>query len=516
MLTFADAYLQETIGQLVMFDRVIFKGYLSGLYPVAKQFDWFLYRQNVLLKDFKEYAKQTTEKLKAHLQKMGEAAGCSIEYLPNGRGPKGESKEELAQMRLLEKNHQEGLIAIFSALELKNCFTVRGNHKTHKLEPRAEQRKCLHYYLYFNDAEFGLMYARIQSWWPFEIQIYLNGHTWLARQMDKAGIEYVQYDNCFLEIADLEAAQKLCHKFAHRKWERLLNNFAKRLNPWLPAVQETVKQGYYWTVEQCEIATDVMFTSTDKLDELLPELFQETLLITSAEDVMRFLGRKLSPQFQGKVESKLNKRREGWRIKHWVKQNSLKMYNKGSVLRVETTINNSGEFKIPNSQGKKPRWKRMPKGIAWFWHFYNSGKEANQRYLNSLSHISCQGKTALDALDSLCRSQEMDGRPIAKFQPISPETCRLFQAVLNSKYALTGFRNRHIRQELFGETVPHKETERRLCARVSRLLRKLRGHGLIERVKHSHLYRVTDFGYQAMSAALRYRYVEYPSNFASA
>lgn len=54
MLTFADAYLQETIGQLVMFDRVIFKGYLSGLYPVAKQFDWFLYRQNVLLKDFKE------------------------------------------------------------------------------------------------------------------------------------------------------------------------------------------------------------------------------------------------------------------------------------------------------------------------------------------------------------------------------------------------------------------------------------------------------------------------------
>jgi hypothetical protein len=514
MVTFADVYPGQTVGQLMMFDRIVFKGHLSGLYPAGKRFSWYLCQQGVLLKAFKPYAEQTTQQVKAQVEEIGRAAGCAVEYLANGRGPKGEKKEELAQQRLAERGGQPGLIGIWSALEVQNSFTVRGNRQTHHLEVVVEPRKHLHYYLYYNDEEFGLMYVRLQSWWPMAIQIGINGHQWLARQLDKAGIGYERHDNCFPVVEDLERAQALCDKFAHRPWERVWNNFARRVNPLLSVIEATMKKGYYWSIDQCEIATDVMFGEQETLEALLPGLFQETLLTFSAEDVMRFLGRKLSGNFQGRVQTNLQKRPAGWRVKHWVKENSLKMYNKGGLLRVETTINNSGEFKIPAPQGQSPRWQRMPKGVSYFWHFYQTGREANQRYLDALHHLPAQGKAATAALDSLCQSHDEQGQRIAKFEPTTQATCHLFAAVLNGQHALTGFRNRHLRMALYSAPAPDEQTEQRRRARVSRLMAKLRGHGLIERLEHAHLYRVTTYGFQAMAAALRYRLVEYPTNFA--
>jgi len=516
MPTFAEIYPAETTGQLTMFDRMIFKGYLSGLYPAQKQFEWYLYQQEVLLKDYKKYAEETTDALKEHLIEMGQAAGCEVQYLPNGRGPKGESKEEMARQLGQQKGNPEGLIALFSSLELKNCFTVRGNRASHQLEVKVERRKHLHYYLYYNDVEFGLMYVRIQSWWPFEIQIYINGHEWLARQMDQAGIGYVRYENCFWQIDDLEQAQALADKFAHRQWERVWNNFARRLNPFLAQIEASVKKGYYWTIEQCEIATDVMFADQATLDDMLPDLFAEALLTFSAQDVMRFLGRKLHSNFQGEVRTHLNKRQPGWRVKHWVKQNGLKMYNKGSVLRVETVINTSGEFRVPTPQENSRRWKPLPKGVAYCWHFYQTGREANQRYLEAVAPLPFKGKAASQALDSLCQSQQQHGRRIAKFQPVSDADCRLFAAVLSGDHCLTGFRNRHLRQALY-QTPPRDEQQaKRHCTRVSRLIAKLRGHNLVEKVQLSHLYRVTAHGYKVMAAALRYRLVDFPTNFSAA
>lgn len=515
MKQFSDVYPQETKGQLTMFDRILFKGHLTGVYPVER-FGSILYQQGVLLKQFQRFGKESSEQLRNHLTQMAEKGQRSVVYLPTGRGKKGEGKEELARQVAEVEGITEGLVVIYTTLEMQNALSVRGKRQSGHIHLVSEARKHLHYYLYFIDEEFGMMHVRIQSWWPFTTHININGREWLARQMDKEDIEYLRAENCFWEIADLEQAQTLCDKFAHRQWERVWNAFAKRLNPLLPMITDWTGQGYYWSVEQAEIATDVMFDRQEGLDELLPALFRETMLTQSAEDVMRFLGRRLTGNFQGKIETKLNKRQPGWRVKHWVKQNSIKMYNKGRVLRVETTINNSGEFKIPTPEGKSPRWKRMPKGVSYFWHFYQAGREANQRYLDALSHLPAQGKAALDALDSLCQSHQQDGRPVAKFQPVTQETCHLFAVILRGEHALTGFRNHHIRAALFGTASQDEPEQQRCRARVSRLLAKLRGHGLIEKIDHSHLYRVTAMGYRAMAAALRYRHIDFPANFALA
>lgn len=513
MATFAEIQPEQTTGRLAMFDRVLFKGHLTGLYP-KDAFARLLSKQGVLLKDFDQYVKSATEKVKAHAQSIAEQAGRPYMYLASATTQaSGQSKEGLAREIAKRDGVQQGLICVLAVLELCGSFDVRGNHETHKKEVVYRQRKCLHFYFYYIDPEFGFMHVRLESWFPFQIQVYINGHEWLARQMDKQGIAYEQYDNCFVRIADPSAAQKLCEDFAHRKWERVLDAFAGRLNPHLATIEQLGFKGYYWVIDQSEIATDVMFQDRATLSLLLPDLFRETSLIFGAEDTMRFLGRKLHGNFAGEVTTELKRRPEGWRVKHRMKQNSIKMYDKSSVLRIETTINNSREFKVLRQEDNSLRWEPMGKGVVNFWRCYQVGTQANQRYLDALANIQLTGE-AVKALDDLCRSHTKNGKRIAKFNPVAKQDCALFSAVMAGENTLNGFRNRDLGARLYDKVATTPQALKRRCECVSRLIAKLRGHGLVAKVKGSRLYRVTKHGFRVMSAALGLRFVSFPKTFA--
>jgi hypothetical protein len=253
----------------------------------------FLAQQNVLLKDFGGYVKTKTDELKMHLAELAAQAKRPLIYLEKAAtARKGTSKEEQARAIAARDGVREGLICIFSAVEPCRAFGIRANRSTHKLEVRHEFRKCLHYYLYYLDQEFGLMHLRLQSWFPFEMQVYLNGREWLARQLDQRGIAYQRYDNKLTQIGDLTLAQELAEQFAHRKWPRLLDAWAKRINPHLPLLHQAGGQGYYWVVDQAEYATDVFFRDRASLEALVPALLSLSSTAFSAEDVLRFLGRK--------------------------------------------------------------------------------------------------------------------------------------------------------------------------------------------------------------------------------
>lgn len=516
MTTFANIYPVQTIGELTMFDRIIFKGHLSGLYGQGR-FGWFLHEQEVLLKDFGLYVKKTSAELKSHVEDLAKAAGRAYIYLAEAKTKrKGQSKEEMAREIVRKDGVREGLVCVLATLEINNSFDVRGNPHTQRKEVVYRTRKHLHFYCYYLDPEFGLMHIRLQSWFPFEIQIYINGRSWLAQQMEQAGIEFTRYNNCFVAIEDVNAAQALCDKFAHRKWVPVLNVFAKRVNPFVDTIEQSGFGGYYWSINQAEIATDVMFQKRATLETLLPDLFQEASLAFSAEDVMHFLGRKLNGNFQGEVSTDLKKRLEGYRVKHRLKNNAIKMYDKASVLRIETTINNSREFKTLKVEGEQRRWVPMNKGVSNFWRFYQIGQQANKRYLAALAQVQLKGE-GVQALDDLCQPITKQGKGVAKFNPISKADCHLFAAVMSGEHLINGFRNRDLRLKLYGEVEPETPSEtKRHCARVSRLIAKLRGHGLISKVKNSRLYRVTKRGFRAMSAALRYRSVDFPTAFCAA
>jgi hypothetical protein len=365
-----------------MFDRVIFKGHLRRFFP-DRAFECFLARQNVLLKEFGSFVEKATAQVKSHLHTIANEAGRPFRYLEKATTKaQGQSKEDVAREIAKEDGITQGLVCILRVVEPCRAFQVVPNREKHRLEVQSRYRKCLHYYVYQIDPEFGWMHVRLQSWFPFPVQIYINGREWLCRRLDDRGIRYQRYENSLLWIEDLPTAQKLCEKFTHRKMARVLGRFGARFNPWLSKIQDLGYGSYYWVSDQCEMATDIMFRDRPSLEALLPDLVEHASLHFSAEDILGFLGRKFHGNFQGEVTTDRKKRPQGVRVKHTMKGNSLKLYDKWSILRVETTINQPGEFKVlkkvQTPEGFKRRWLPMCKGVANLWRYAQVAKQSNE------------------------------------------------------------------------------------------------------------------------------------------
>jgi hypothetical protein len=501
------------LGKLTLPDRVLFRGHLKLRDPRTLRI--FLAYSGVLLKDFGAYAEAKTAELKAHAERLAAEAGRPFLYLHSPYTVRtGHSKEQLARDIARRDGVSEGLVCVLSVLEPCNAFDVRGNHHTHRLQVVRRLRKCLHFYFYFLDPEFGFMHVRLQSWLPFTIQIYVNGHQWLCRQLDRRGIGYQRYDNALLSIDDPASAARLCRRFVRLRWPPTLDCFAHRVNPLLHSMlRASGYPGYYWVTEQCEIATDLMLRSRAALQKLLPDLFEHSLLSMSAEDALRFLGRKPSGHYQGEATADLKRRPEGLRVKFRMKRNSIKMYDKCSVLRIETTIDNPREFKILRRVRGSLRWMRMAKGVTNFWRLNQLGQSANGRFLEALGSIQPTHQAAVE-IDRLSRGRIIGHKRIARLNPVSPDNARLFAATLHGRHLLNGFRNRDLAALL--DSHPATTDARRRRERTSRLIAKLRGHGLIAKVTRSRLYRVTPRGHRLMSALLTFRHVDFPKAFAAA
>ena len=503
---FEELHRDRVSGSLAMFDRMIFKGHLSALYKQDGA-RCFLWSQGVALKDFTAYAKATTERIANNARKLATDAGrpvISFDHVKTRN--RTQHKDELAKSIAERDGITEGIICLISAVESCWSFQVRKRHTTGRLELFRRERKCLHHYLYLIDPELGFMHVRIQGWIPYECQIYINGREWLARQLDQAGIGYVRWENSLLAVDDLETAARLCDRFAHKAWARVLNAFARRVNPILPAISAADYGGYYWVLDQAEIATDVMFATRPRLLEVWPDLVRHAALNMSSEDVLGFLGRKLHPSLQAQVVTDTKRRPEGWRVRHRMAANWVKVYDKASVLRVETTINNPREFRIArwvtsDAGRRERRWCPMRKGVSDLWRTYQVGIAANHRYLEALAAAPLKGE-GVAALDTLCRPRTHRGRRYARFSPLSPADLALFRAAMAGEHAIGGFRNADITKRLYRRPPTDRDEARRRCERVSRLVVKLRGHGLVAKIPRARRYRVTRYGQRVMTAAI--------------
>jgi hypothetical protein len=225
------------------------------------------------------------------------------------------------------------------------------------------RRKCLHFYLYYLHPELGLCHVRRQSWFPFEVQVWTNGREMLARALDRAGIGYLRHANAFVKVDDWQRVQAIANRLARKAWPRLLDRLVRPLNPFLATIRRCGFGGYYWVADQVEVATDVAFATRATLAAVAAGLFAHATSQFSCEDVPRFLGRKMHPALAVEVGTDTRRRPEGWRVKHRMERNSIKMYDKASVLRVETTINNPTQFRVLRANDDAShQWRPMRKG----------------------------------------------------------------------------------------------------------------------------------------------------------
>lgn len=488
------------------FDRVLFRGVLLSI-SYVQGLDYLMGNQRVGFKDFARFVEKFSAGIKKRAEQIAQQAGRPFQYVPSGKA----SKEALVRKLLAEKPVKEGLICVLSCVEPCVTFMVRRDREKRQLGLLPRDATCLHFYFYFLDRDFGLMHIRLQSWLPLSIQVCVNGREWLAWQMQRKGIAFEQKDNCFTHIADLPRAQALMDRLVNLPWARILNRWAQAVNPWLAAGARPRLRSYYWTLRQREYASDVMFRSPEALAEVYPALCRHAVEQFSSPQVLRFLGRRTNTHFNGEVCSTQERRIEGVCVKHRVEENSIKMYDKqGSVLRVETTLNNPARFRVYRTMRRKGRkvkgWYPLRKGIVDLRRRVQLSRGANARYLEALAVVG-DPQPAHRILYPVSQPVKTP-RPYRALRPISPQESSLFAAVLRGEFHLQGVRNRDLREAL-SPSPPNDPAQRRhTTARTTRQLRLLRAHGLIYRVGRTYYYRPTQNGQRVMNTALTFRQTE--------
>jgi hypothetical protein len=501
MQSFLQRYAPRIHGVLHGFDRLRFRGTFRDL-AFNRGMSGFLFAVGVAFKNFSSYVNQTTQQVRQATSDLAQAAGRPLEPFRTS------DKEAHARAVAKRDGITSGLIGIFSATESCFSYEVRSNRASRRLELFMRPRKCLHYYHYHLHPQFGLMHLRLQTWFPFSMQICINGREWLARQLKQEGIAYRQRDNCLLELGDVAVAQRLADAQTATDWPKMLGPLARQANPAHDAIFRLRPKEYYWSVEQSEWASDVFFKDPNDLAQLYKQLVHHGIEHLCCADVLRFLGRQQPGTSE--IHSSKKIRPEGTRLKHWVNGNSIKMYDKDArALRIETTLNDVRDFRTYRTKegaesGAQPEWLRMRKGVADLPRRAEVSQAANERYLEVLATVE-ETQSLAELTAKLCRSTRWNGQRVRALNPLADKDAALLAAVNRGEFAVNGFRNRDLRPLLFGASPAAAARRRRQASSVTRQLRLLRAHGLIGKVPRTHRYVLTEEGRRAITAILTAR-----------
>jgi len=480
------------------FDRIVFKGLILPLMSAGEVLRFCRIR-GILNKDYKSWMMEQTKEIIEHADRYAkDNCGQGIIHLPTWRT----RKETLAHEQQQREQITSGLIGVWSCLEAASSYRARYCAATGFPQLQNYQTRCNHLYFYFDDPELGFMNIRLQTWFPYHIQVCLNGREWLRRGLEREGVEFVVQGNKFLHIGDDEKAQQLLD-------QQLDVRFAERLNSFLPdvfpAMSDILGQhySYYWTLWQSEWATDFIFTSPVELSAIMDSLLRHAHITGTSTAVLRYLDRPLTKaghphrRSTDEVVTRMTGFHDGIRLRHWVDQNSVKMYNEQNVLRVETTINNPGKFRVfrhKQGQSEHEPKQRLPlrKGVADIPLRAAVSQQVNNRFMEDLALLQ-DADPVRDFIRDFTKSVLKGGRRFRALDPTGKDLESL-QAISQPSFRISGFTNKMLRERLPGNSAGARQTDKQVSAKISRCLRLLRAHGLIRKLPRQNRYQVTTKG----------------------
>jgi hypothetical protein len=504
-----ELYSNKLFGAIRGLDRIRFRGTLRlianerGMYA-------FLSHAKVLLKDFYKWAERQTEIIRSSCVRRAEERGIPVEYLKSS----SVNKEEIARKIMKEQGTKNGSICMLSSVEPCISPTVKGNKETKKLELHMRNRKCIWIYHYFDHPDYGFGHVRLQTWAPYNINICLNGRHWLEKELIKNNIAYLKDRNCFPWISDISKAQELMDNQLKTNWEKLLNSIVLDMCPDLPKVIYPVMPYYYWSADDTEWATDIMFRKREYLERIYPSLLRYGMLISDSPSVMRYFGKRELSSFNPRatmpreIISDRRKRYEGIRNKHWINRNSIMMYNKSSsILRIETTISNTRDFKVFRRPDDNPEkyasWQLMRKGVSDLHRRCEISDKCNERYADAVCSLKVN-ETLREVVEDCSNRIVKEGKRYRGLNLWNLEDCKILQYLAKGELAIAGFRNKDLREYLYpnaAKTTDEKE-QKRLSGKISRKIKLLRVHGLIRKMPRENRYCLTEKG-QKIAATLK-------------
>jgi hypothetical protein len=491
MKTFLQCFAGLVVGALCGFDRLVFRGKLRQLYS-PEGMHCYLDANHVRRKDFERQMQAVTRQV-VGASLIGQAKQLQrFEYLSSTNI----DKDKVARGFAAKHGIQEGLVCVLQCVE--PCWSFELASRNGMLVVSGKERKCSHLYHYYIHPTYGWMYVRLQTWFPFEIQVYLNGREWLSRELTRQGIKHEKRQNKIVQVADWQQAQQLFDQQLQTNWRSELEKLRAQVHPLHPQHLGRLPLNYNWTIHQSEWASDVVFVSRNDLEKLNQRWLRQAMANFDSAAVLRFLGRSgRLPQNDLVVESDLRHTEEGLRIKHWVDSNSLKMYDFDTLLRIETTINNPKlfqSFRASESDPQGPKsWRVMRRSVADVYRRAEVSQAANERYLGALAAL-VQTTTIKELAEPLCQRVAEPGqqpkRKVRALNPLAGEDAALLQVIADPQWMVNGIRNRDIVAALYSSAAKDAAEKKRRSARVTRLIRILRGHGLLQKIAHRHRYQI--------------------------
>jgi hypothetical protein len=394
----------------------------------------------------------------------------------------GERKDDVMAERLKRFAGAEGVVFIGKAQEKAPVFrTEKRRSPNGQSYPWIVRSTAMvnHYYIYAVDRDFGPFFLKFCSYFPYNAKLCLNGHEYAKRQLAKAGIAFAALDNGIQACAEPERLQAICDGLSAAKIDALLRKWLRRLPHPFTAADRRAGYRYDISILQAEFSLTQVLDRPEHGRLLFEQVIRENLDLGRPDQVQLIFGRRINRATPGRFRTRVLTKGVTPSLHVDYKRTRIKQYHKeGRALRTETTINNAYDFKIGRRLANLPALRQI-------------GFAANRRLLNlqRLSHDCLLAEDAFQAINSPVAAgrQRASGLRFA-----DPRVHPLLQALILFRQLADGFRSADLRHHL--AALSARDPEAISPAAMTYQLRRLRLHGLIERVSGSFRYRVTHMG----------------------
>lgn len=480
-------YEDKISGVLSCYDRIVLKGTLPTL-CYAQGMTNYLYSKDILIFDYTKFADPLREQLRLNAEQLATKNGLKIEFVRSSKA----RKEDIVRKHF--DANKTGLVYVLSAMEACHSYVPWHDKTSHKTFLKDTQGKCLHYYFYFNDPDIGFGYVRVPTWCPFQLQVYFNGHSLLAKELTKKGIAFTMLDNAFDYIADFKKAQDISDSLDVTKLLKKLTWFSNLYCP----VHNQLGQDYHWSIMQQEYATDIVFKNQADLKPIYDDLIATAIHTVKPANIATFFSQKIHSNYEGEMGNNYNIRTEGSRIKHSMGGVSIKMYDKyNKILRIETTVNDVSFFKhyrtVEHRDGTTSQQQaNVKKNIFSLTALTQILFSANTRYLSFISAIE-DNSVGKKKLQKITTSKVEDNRTYKGFNFFEKADQDVLIYLTSGEFNINGFRSKHLKNRFKNYS----------AFKISRILKRLRVIGLIKKIGNTYKYYITTLGKEAIITALK-------------
>lgn len=410
---------------------------------------------------------------------------AKVHQIPMLSFEKGQRKDDVVAPYLRQAAGQEGIVLIGKAQEKTTTYrTTKGlGPRTQACYPRLYRTTAMvnQYYFYGVDADFGPFFFKFSSYFPYTAKFCFNGHEYLKCQLAQAGMAYEALDNGILSCADPLQMQRLADGLSAEKIEALVRKWQVRLPQPFTAAERAAGYDYEISILQAEFALTQVLDRPVTGRLFFEAAIRENLDLGRPEQVQLIFERRIVRSTPSRFRTRIITEGVTPALHIDYKHSRIKQYHKeGRALRTETTINNTRDFYI----GK--RLKNLPA-------LRLIGFQANRRLLHvqQISHNCLLGEAAFQQVS---QPLTVAGQRVPALRFTDPRVQALFSALVAFRLLPQGFANHELRvllAPLLG-FAPDQLTP----GQMTYHLRRLRLHGLIQRIPNTHRYQVTDFGWR--------------------